>query len=123
LGACFIELGYKREEVTGGGRKLHNEELHDLYFSPNIWVTSSRSTKWAGHVAHMEERRSAYRILVGKPEEKTPLGRSARRMDDNIKMGVKEIEWDGTDWVHLAQLGKSSRLCEHGNEPSGSIKC
>jgi hypothetical protein len=67
-------FGPKRDEVTGDCRKLHNEELHNLYFSPNIIRTlKSRRMRWAGHVARMEEKRSAYRILVGKPEGKRPL--------------------------------------------------
>jgi hypothetical protein len=70
-------LGPKRDEVTGEWRKLHNEELNDLYyFSPNIIrVIKSRSMKWVGHAAHMGERRGVYRALVGKPEGKTPLGK------------------------------------------------
>jgi hypothetical protein len=69
-------FGPKRDEVKGEWRKLHNEELHDLYFSPNIiQVIKSRRIKWAGHVAHMGERSGAYRVLVGKPDGKRPLGR------------------------------------------------
>jgi len=61
-------FGLKRDEVTRGWRKLHNEELNDLHFSPNIvWVIKSRRMKWAGHVVHMGERRGVYRVLVGKP--------------------------------------------------------
>jgi len=69
-------FGPKKDEVTGEWRKLHNEELNDLYCSPNIFrVTKSRRMRWAGHVARMVERRSVYRVLVGKPEGKRPLGR------------------------------------------------
>jgi hypothetical protein len=68
--------GPKRDEVTGGWRKLHNEELHNLYSSPSIIrMIKSRRMRWEGHVARMGENRNAYRILVGKPEEKRPLGR------------------------------------------------
>jgi hypothetical protein len=82
LGRIF---GPKRDEVTGGWRKLRNEELHNLYSSPSIIrVIKSRRMRWAGHVAGMMER-NAYRILVGKPEGKRPLGRSRRRWVDNIK--------------------------------------
>jgi hypothetical protein len=69
-------FGPKRDEVTGGWRKLHNEELHDLYSSPSITrIMKSRRMRWAGHVARMGEKRNAYTLLVGNPEGKTPLGR------------------------------------------------
>ena len=69
-------FGNKRDEMTGGCRKLHNEELNDLYCSPNIFrVIKSRRMRWAGHVAPMEERRGVHRVLVGKPEGKRPLAR------------------------------------------------
>jgi len=70
----------RREEVTGEWMRLHNEELNDLYPSPNIVrVIKSRRMRWAGHVARMGEERGAYRVLVGKPEGKRPLGRHRRR--------------------------------------------
>jgi hypothetical protein len=73
-------LGPKRDEVTGEWRKLHNEELRDLYSSPSIIrIIKSRKMRRAGHVARMEEKRNAYRLLVGKPEGKRPLGRPRRR--------------------------------------------
>jgi hypothetical protein len=97
-------FGPKRDDVTGGWRKLHNEELHNLYSSPNIIrLIKSRKTRWAGHVARMGETRIAYRLLVGKPEGKRPLGRSRRRWVDKIKMALREIGWDGMDWIELAQ--------------------
>jgi hypothetical protein len=69
-------FGRKRDEVTGGWRKLHNEKLHNLYASPSIIrMIKSRRMRWAGHVARMREKRNAYRILVGNPEGKRPLGR------------------------------------------------
>jgi hypothetical protein len=72
-------------EVTGGWRKLHNEDLHDLYSSPSIIRTiKSGGTRWVGHVARMGEKRNVYRLLVGKPEGKRPLGRQRRRWVDNI---------------------------------------
>jgi hypothetical protein len=90
--------------VTGGWRKLHNEELHNLYSSPNIIrMIKSRWMRWAGHVARMGEKRNAYRILVGKPEDKRLLGRPRSRWVDNIKINLREIEWDGMDWIDLAQ--------------------
>ena len=78
-------FGPKRDEVTGEWRKLHNEELNDLYCSPSIVrVIKSRRMKWAGHVACMGERRGAYRVLVVEPEGKRPLGRPRHKWEDNI---------------------------------------
>jgi hypothetical protein len=97
-------FGPKRDEVTGGWRKLHNEELRDLYSSPSIIrIIKARRMRWAGHVVRMGEKRNAYRLLVGKPEGKRPLGRPRRRLVDNIKMDLLEIGWDGVDWIGLAQ--------------------
>jgi len=76
--------------------KLHNEELNDLYFSPNIvWVVKSKRMRWAGHVAHMRERRRVYRILVGNPDGKRSLGRRRRRWENNIKTDIQEVGWWG----------------------------
>jgi hypothetical protein len=93
-------FGPKSDGVTGGWRKLHNEELHNLYSSPSI---KSRRMRWAGHVARMEEKRNVYRLLVRKPEGKRPLGRPRRRRIDNIKMGLLEIGLNVVDWIGLAQ--------------------
>jgi len=80
-------FGPERDEAKSGWRKVHNEELHDLYCSPNIIrVIKSRRMRWAGHVAHVGERRGVYRVSVGKPEGKRPLGRPRRKWEDNIKM-------------------------------------
>ena len=96
-------FGSKRDEVTGEWRKLHNEELRDLYSLPNIVrVVKSRRMRWAGHVAHMGEEKGVHRILVGKPEGKRPLGRPSRRWEDNIKMVLREVGGVG-DWMELAQ--------------------
>jgi hypothetical protein len=96
-------FGPKRDEVTGGWRKLHNEELRDLYSSPNIIrIIKSRRMRWAGHIARMGEKRNACRLLVGKPEGKRPLGRTRRRWMDNVKMDLLEIDWGGVDWIGLA---------------------
>jgi hypothetical protein len=85
-------FGPKRDDVTGGWRKLHNEELHDLKPSPSIIrMIKSRKVKLAGHVAQMGEEKNAYRLLVGKPEGKRPLGRPRRRWVENIKMDLLEI--------------------------------
>jgi len=95
-------FGSKRDELTEEWRKLHNEELRDLYSLPNIvWVLKSRRMRWAGHVAHMGEGRDVHRVLVGKPEGKRPLGRPRRRWD-NIKMNLREVGGGG-DWMELAQ--------------------
>jgi hypothetical protein len=84
--------------------QLHNEELHNLYSSPSIIrIIKSRRMRWAGHVAGMAEKRNAYRILVGKPEEKRPLGRPRCRWVDNLKINLREIGWDGVDWIDMAQ--------------------
>jgi hypothetical protein len=97
-------LGSRREEVTGDWWKLHNEELHNLYSSPNIIRRiKSRRMRWAGHVARMGETRNAYRILVGRPEGKRPLGRPRSRWVDDIKMDLREIGWDGMNWIELAR--------------------
>jgi hypothetical protein len=91
-------LGPKRDEVTGGWRELHNEELHDLYSSPSISrIIKLRRMRWAGHVARMGEKRSAYRLLVVKPEGKRPLGRPRCRWVYNIRMDLLEIGWGGVD--------------------------
>jgi hypothetical protein len=85
-------FGPKRDEVTGGCRKLHNEELHNLYSSQSIIrVIKARRMRWAGHTAQRGEKRNAYRTLVGKPEGKRPLGRPRRRWVDNIKMDLIEV--------------------------------
>jgi hypothetical protein len=97
-------FGPKRDKVTGELRRLHNEELNDLYSSPNIIpVIKSRRMRWVGHVAHMGDRRSAYRTLVGRPEGRRPLGRPRRRWEDNIKMDIQEVGWGGMDWIDMAQ--------------------
>ena len=86
-------FGSKKEEVTEEWRKLHNEDLNDLYFSPNIfWVIWSRRMSWEGHVARMGVRRGVYRVLVGKPEGKRQLWRPRCRWEDNIKMDLQEVE-------------------------------
>jgi hypothetical protein len=88
----------KREE-DGSWRKLHNDELHSLYFSPNIVrAIKSRRMRWTGHVACMGEGRGVYRVLVGRPE-----WRHRRRWEDNIKLDLREIEIDGANWIQLAQ--------------------
>jgi hypothetical protein len=94
----------KRDGVTGGWRKLQNEELHNLYSSPSIIrIIKSRRMRWAGHVARMREKRNVYRLLVGKPEGKRPLGRPRRRWIDNIEMELLEIGLNVVDWIGLTQ--------------------
>jgi hypothetical protein len=97
-------FGPKKDEVTGGWRKLHNEELLGLYSSPSIVrVIKVRRMRWAGHVARMGEVRGAYNILVGRPEGRRTLGRPRRRWEDNIKTDLKEMGFEDVDWIHLAQ--------------------
>jgi len=97
-------FGPRSDEVTGEWRRLHIEELNDLYSSPNIVrVIKSRRMRWAGHVARMGEDRWVYRVLVGKPEGKTPLGRPRRRWVDNIRMDLQEVGSGYTDWIGLAR--------------------
>jgi hypothetical protein len=97
-------FGPKRDEVTGEWRKLHNEELRDLYPSPSIIsIIKTRRMIWAGHVARMREKRNAYRLLVGKPEGKRPLGRPRRRWVDNVRMDLGEVRWGDVDWIGLAK--------------------
>jgi hypothetical protein len=88
----------------GGWRKLHNEKLHDLYTSPSIIrIIKSRKMLWAGNVARMAGKRNAYRLLVGKPEEKRPLGKPRSRWVVNIKMDLVAIGCGGVNWIGLAQ--------------------
>ena len=97
-------FGPRRDEVTEEWRRLHNEELNDLYSSPNIVrVIKSRRMRWAGHVARMGEERVLYRVLVGKPEGNRPLGRPRRRWVDNIRMDLQEVGCGYMDWIGLAQ--------------------
>jgi hypothetical protein len=98
-------FGPKRDGVTGGWRKLHNEELHNLYCSPSIIrIIKSRRMRWAGHVARMGKKRNVYKLLVRKPDGKRPLGRPKCKWIDNIKMDLLESS------------------CERGNEPLSSVK-
>ncbi|KAJ4428496.1 hypothetical protein ANN_24533 [Periplaneta americana] len=97
-------FGAKRDEVTGEWRKLHITEMHALYSSPDIIRNiKSRRLRWAGHVARMGESRTAYRVLIGRPEGKTPLGRKRRRWEDDIKMDLRVVGYDDRDWINLAQ--------------------
>jgi hypothetical protein len=99
-------IGYfdRRDEVTGEWRKLHNEGLRDLYSSTSIiTIIKSWRMRWAGHVARMGEKRNAYRLLVGKPDRKRPLGRPRRRWVDNIRMDRGEVGWGDVEWIGVAQ--------------------
>jgi hypothetical protein len=97
-------FGSKRDDVTGDWRKLHNEELNDLYSSLNIvWVIKSGRMRWVVHVARMRERRCAYRVWVGKHVGMGALGRPMLRWEDNIKMNLQEVGCEGMDWIDLAQ--------------------
>jgi len=93
-------FGPRRDEVTGEWRRLHNEELNDLYSSPNIvWVIKSRRMRWAGNMAHMGEERGVYWVLVGKPEGKRPR----HRWVDNIRTDLQEVGCGYMDWIGRAQ--------------------
>jgi len=97
-------FGPSRDEVTGEWRRLHNEELNDLYSSPNIvLVIKSRRMRLAGHVACMGEERGVYRVLLGKLEGRRPLGRPRRRWMDNIRLDVQEVGCGYMDWIALVQ--------------------
>jgi hypothetical protein len=97
-------FGPKRDEVTAEWRKLHIEELHILYSSPNIIrQIKSRRMRWVGHMVCMGEERNLYRVLMGKPEGKRPLGRPRRRWEDGIRMDLRETDWGNVDWIQLAQ--------------------
>jgi hypothetical protein len=90
----------------GEWRKLHNQELHKLYSSPDIIrQVKLRRMRWAGHVARMGEERKVYMVLVGKPKGKIPLGRPRHRWEDGIRMDLREIGWRSVDWISLAQDG------------------
>jgi hypothetical protein len=113
-------FGPKRDEVTGEWRKLHNKELHDLYSSPSIIrIIKLWRMRWAGHVARMGENGNVYRLLVGKPEGKRPLGRPRRRWMNIIRMDLGEMGWGDVYWTDLA----IRNILELSIEPSCSIKC
>jgi len=96
-------FGLKRVEVAGGWRRLHNEELNNLYMSQNIIrVIKSVRMRWMGHVTCVEEMRNAFSILVRKPEGKRQVGRPRHRWEDNIRMDLREMMWEDVVWVHLA---------------------
>ena len=102
-------FGPKRDGVTGEWRKLHNEELNDLYCSHNIVrAIKSRIMSWAGHVARMEEGRGVHKVLLAKPEGKRPLGISRCRWEDIIKMDIQEVGrgWGtGWSWLRIGTVG------------------
>jgi hypothetical protein len=102
-------FGPKRDEVTGEWTKLHNEELHNMYSSPNIIrQVKSRRMRWAGHMARMGEERKLYKVLMGKLKGKRPLGRPRRRWEDGIRMDLREIGlgvWIGFDWLRMGTGG------------------
>jgi len=102
-------FGPRRDEVTGQWRRLHNEELNDLYCSPNIVrVIKWRRMRWAGHVEHMGEERGVYRVLLGKPEGRRPLERPRHRWVDNNRMDLQEVDvgiWTGLGWPRIETGG------------------
>jgi hypothetical protein len=102
-------FGPKRDEVTREWRKLHNEEISDLYSLPNtVRVVKSSRMRWAGRVARMGEGIVVHRVLVGKPAGKRPLGRPRRRWENNIKMDLQEVGgvmWTGWSWLRIGTVG------------------
>ena len=96
-------FGPKREKVTREWRKLHNEELNDLYSTPNTVRVINSRVRWAGHIAGMGKGRGVYRVLVGKPWRKRPLGGPRRRWEDNIKMDLQKVGSGGMNWIDLAE--------------------
>jgi hypothetical protein len=96
--------GPKRDKVIGEWRKLYNEKPHNSYSSPNIRQNKSRRMRWVGHVAHMGEDRKVYKVLVGKPKGKRPLGRPRRRSKDGISMDLGVTGLGGVEWIQLAQV-------------------
>ncbi|KAJ4431289.1 hypothetical protein ANN_19886 [Periplaneta americana] len=120
-------FGAKRDEVTGEWRKLHNAELHALYSSPDIIrnIKSGR-LKWAEHIARMDESRNAYRVLVGRPEKKRPLGRPRRRWEDNIKMDLREVGYDDKNGLILLRIvtdGGLISIKDGKNKMEGYVMC
>jgi len=118
-------FGPEREErkEDGSWREVYKDELHGLYPSPYIVsVIKSRRMRWVEHVAGMGEGRGVYRVLVGRPEGKRPLGKLRRRWKDNIKMDLRGIGIDVVNWIPLAQDSPMANFCKNGNEPSGSIR-
>ena len=116
-------FGPRRDEVTGEWRRLYNEELNDLYPSPNIVrVIKTRRMRWAGHVARMGEERGCIGSWWGNRREGDKLGRPRRRWVD-IRTDLQEVGCGYMDWIGLAQDRQVADACECGNEPSGSVKC
>jgi hypothetical protein len=96
-------FGPKKNEIIGRWRKLHNKKLHNLYSLPNkIRIMKSWRIRWAGNVVHMEQKRNAYKVLVGKPERNRPLERRRHKWEDN-KMDLREVGWGGMNWINLAR--------------------
>ena len=118
-------FGPTRDGVKGAWRKLRNEELNELYSSPNtLRVIKSRRMRWAGRKACMGEEERRMQGFGGEPEGKRPLRRPRCRWEDNIKMDLQEVVCRGMDWIELAQhRDRFAGTCECGNEPSGCVIC
>ena len=102
-------FGPRRREVTGEWRKIHKEELNDIYSSPNIRVTKSRRMRWVGHVAHVTDNTVADGVMVGRSNWKWPLGRPRRSWKDNINMNLQEVGCRSTYWIVLARVLQNGR--------------
>jgi hypothetical protein len=105
-------FGPKREEVTGGWRKLHKKELHNFYSSPNIIrIIKSKRMKWVGHVPCMAETGSTYKIFIGKPEVLRTLTRPWHRWNDNNKINLSEIGLESVNWIYLLSIAAMMGSC------------
>jgi hypothetical protein len=119
----FLRIFGPKRDQDRSWRKLHNVVLHDLYSSRNIVrVIKPRRMKWPGHVACVEKGRGIYRVLVGRPERKRPLGRPRRRWEDNIKMDLREIRIEGANWIRLTQDRLQWRAFVSTVKPTGFIE-
>jgi hypothetical protein len=115
-------FGPKGDNVTGEWRKLHSEELHNWYSSPDIIRhVKSRRMRWTGHVARMTEERKVYKVLVGKPEGRRPLGRPRRRWEDEVRIDLREIGLGCVDFDWL-RTGDSNRNWNVSTDFSSTVQ-